>query len=57
MNIEQCPSCRGKKKILSLGNIIKDCVHCKGIGHVEKKVAVPDSSKDNKYIKVKDKEA
>lgn len=29
-----CVSCRGKKTILALGNIVKDCEQCHGIGYV-----------------------
>lgn len=33
-----CMTCRGQKKILSLGNIKKECPNCVGIGHVEERV-------------------
>lgn len=32
----KCPSCRGKKQIMSLGISYKDCSDCKGVGYKEK---------------------
>jgi hypothetical protein len=31
-----CPICKGAKKIMGLGYIFKDCVHCKGVGYTSK---------------------
>lgn len=33
-----CESCKGKKQLLGLGMIYKDCGVCKGIGFVNPKV-------------------
>lgn len=30
----RCPICRGTKKCISLGNLLKDCKACQGIGFV-----------------------
>ena len=32
--ITRCTSCLGKKTIVGLGGIMKDCPVCDGIGHV-----------------------
>lgn len=34
----RCEVCRGGKKMLSFGNIIKECEKCKGVGMVENAV-------------------
>ena len=31
----KCYSCRGSKKLLSLGNIVKDCPTCSGVGYLK----------------------
>jgi hypothetical protein len=36
MLLEKCEKCRGGKKILSLGNIYKNCDRCQGVGYEEK---------------------
>jgi excinuclease UvrABC ATPase subunit len=33
--IERCSCCLGKKTIMGLGSMIKDCPECDGIGHVK----------------------
>jgi len=33
-DIVVCTACRGRKKVLSLGMMEKNCHSCKGIGHV-----------------------
>lgn len=33
--ITRCTSCLGKKTIVGLGMIIKDCPNCDGIGHIK----------------------
>jgi hypothetical protein len=30
-----CDGCKGKKKIVGLGNILQDCPTCRGIGWIE----------------------
>lgn len=30
-----CGACFGKKKVLCLGNLVKECPNCNGIGHVD----------------------
>ncbi len=32
--IMRCDSCHGKKTVIGLGNIVKDCPACKGVGYV-----------------------
>ena len=32
--LHKCEACKGAKQILALGNIIKDCDICEGIGYV-----------------------
>lgn len=34
MAYDRCPSCKGKKTILALGNMTRKCPTCKGVGHV-----------------------
>jgi DnaJ-class molecular chaperone len=36
-NLLKCESCNGHKNILALGNILKVCVTCNGLGFVEDK--------------------
>lgn len=38
--IERCPNCYGRKRILGLGMIEKECNECKGIGHVKKQEVI-----------------
>jgi len=38
-----CPICKGKKKLLGLGNIPTDCHQCNGIGWIE---SVPETAED-----------
>ncbi len=33
--IHICPTCKGKKLLLGMGGIMKECGLCKGIGHVK----------------------
>ena len=35
----QCDGCRGRKKIVGLGNIQQDCPACRGIGWID----IPDN--------------
>lgn len=35
----RCDSCNGRKQIVALGNLIKDCPYCRAIGWIEE----PDS--------------
>jgi Ribonuclease G/E len=51
--IERCSSCSGKKKVVGLGSIIKDCPYCKGIGHIKcndsiDKLSVPHRGRPKK---------
>ena len=45
MTTTRCETCAGKKTIIGLGMISKQCPDCKGVGHV--KVEVVDN-KDKK---------
>ncbi len=31
----RCDPCQGKKKLLMLGNIMKECPYCHGVGYIE----------------------
>ena len=33
--IQRCETCMGKKTIIGLGCLIKDCPSCKGVGHIK----------------------
>lgn len=35
MTTTRCETCVGKKTILALGGLVKECPNCKGIGHVK----------------------
>jgi transposase len=35
MTTQRCDCCIGKKTILGLGALIKECPKCKGVGHVK----------------------
>ena len=35
MALDRCPACLGRKKIIGLGNMIKDCGVCHGVGYVK----------------------
>lgn len=39
-DIKRCDSCMGRKKLLGLGGMIKDCKVCGGVGHVAVKPVV-----------------
>lgn len=40
--INRCRACSGKKKLLGLGGMMKDCIACKGIGYVETQLDKPN---------------
>jgi len=40
MKYTRCDACCGRKEIIALGNILKDCPVCCGIGFVEVEVPV-----------------
>lgn len=46
--LERCDACMGKKKILGLGSIMKDCPECRGIGWID----VPEMPKGNNLASV-----
>lgn len=35
-DLERCVTCSGRKQILSLGGMMKDCYSCVGVGWVKK---------------------
>jgi hypothetical protein len=35
MTYDRCPCCLGKKKLMGLGAIMKDCHECHGVGYVK----------------------
>jgi hypothetical protein len=42
MALDRCPVCVGKKKIMGLGSMIKDCYECHGVGYVKVPVVVAE---------------
>jgi len=50
--ITRCDCCIGKKTIIGLGALIKDCPKCKGIGHIktEEKKEITIESKMDKLV-------
>jgi len=51
MTTERCGNCRGRRVIIGLGCIEKDCPNCKGVGHV--KVDTVDTSVVAPVVRVK----
>lgn len=33
--ITRCDNCLGKKVVMGLGQLLKDCPSCKGVGHIK----------------------
>ena len=33
--LSRCDHCHGRQKIIGLGNMERDCAHCKGVGFVK----------------------
>jgi DnaJ-class molecular chaperone len=50
MALDRCPACVGKKKIMGLGSMIKDCPECHGVGYVKVPEVVVEPVK-RKYTK------
>ena len=48
MAFERCPCCVGKKTIVALGGMIKDCKECNGVGHVKPAVVVEKKKRKSK---------
>lgn len=53
-----CPACKGKKIMIGLGNIEKDCPSCRGVGYInppsdDLKVTLGDVMKTGKVKKKK----
>lgn len=42
--INRCRACLGKKKLLGLGGMMKDCLACKGIGFMETELEKPKAA-------------
>jgi len=40
MAYDRCPCCNGKKTVVALGGMIKECKECNGVGHVQPVVVV-----------------
>ena len=47
----RCECCAGRKKIVALGGIVKDCGNCKGVGYVAS--IAPDKTVVAPVIRVK----
>lgn len=43
-DLERCESCQGRKKMLMLGGIEKQCPFCMGIGWIAKKIDLPKAA-------------
>lgn len=41
-DLVKCEACKGKKRILGMGGIYKDCKTCSGIGWVEKSITADE---------------
>lgn len=48
-----CPDCKCKKKVVGLGNILKDCLLCKGVGWINKPLAAHEETMDISKVKKK----
>lgn len=57
MTYDRCPCCLGKKKLMGLGAIMKDCHECHGVGYVKPVVveAVKVKRVRNKPVEVVEK--
>jgi len=33
--LSRCDHCHGKKRMIGLGNMERDCAYCKGVGYVK----------------------
>ncbi len=51
MAIDRCECCLGRKKIVALGGIVKDCINCKGVGYVASQAL--DSAVTTPVVRVK----
>lgn len=43
--LSRCSVCHGKKQIVALGNMLKDCLVCKGIGWLKLDEVIAESAK------------
>lgn len=34
-SINRCEACLGKKKMMGLGSMMKDCMVCRGVGYIK----------------------
>jgi DnaJ-class molecular chaperone len=50
MALTRCDCCDGKRHIVGLGGIKKECSNCKGVGHIKVDAVVADT-----VVKVKRK--
>lgn len=55
--LSRCTSCHGRKRIVGLGNIEKECPVCKGIGWVTLDVVVAASDEPILDSKIRNKRA
>jgi hypothetical protein len=40
--IDRCPTCHGKRTLMGMGGMVKNCHHCKGVGHIKVEEKEPD---------------
>jgi hypothetical protein len=55
MALDKCPSCKGRKSVMGMGMIVKNCSNCKGVGYVEveaRAMPVMGELKDTKSIEL-----
>lgn len=45
MAYDRCSCCNGKKTIIGLGGMIKECKECNGVGHVKPVEVVVEKKK------------
>ena len=57
MSLDRCSSCCGRKKIMGMGGIVKECPVCAGIGFIKVKETAKSKASDynDSPIKIKKK--
>lgn len=54
-SVIHCDICKGKKQLLGLGMIFRDCEACKGVGFVNPKVEEPVIEEAPKVVQISTK--
>lgn len=50
MSVTRCDCCMGKKTVIGLGAIVKDCPNCKGVGYVKVDDDVPKRTRKTRSV-------